>query len=182
MTRVLIALFGGVAALLVTVLLIGVVLPNTWEAKQTVVLPHAPEALFPFIVDLNRWDAWTVWSEFESVVSDPSAGVGATRSWDDAEYGEGRIQLTEVIPGSSVRYLVEVDGGARVEGEISLVANQVGSTVTWIESGDFGWNPLMGFMARRLPESQEAQMREGLTRLGEAVGGGSASNASNAPN
>lgn len=170
MIRKIVPLFAGIAAVLVTIVAVGLMLPGTWEAEQTVELQASPSELFPFLADLSRWDDWTVWSEFESVVSDPSAGKGATRSWDDAEYGAGRIQLIEVLPLSLVRYRVELEGGGVwIEGEITLEERHSGTAVRWLESGDFGWNPLMGYMARRMPESQAAQLLESLERLGEAV-------------
>jgi len=174
MTRRIVPIFGGISVLLVTVLAIGMALPSSWEAEQTVDLPHAAADLFPLLEDLAAWDAWTVWSEFESIVSDPSRGVGATRSWDDRNYGAGQIRLTEVREGLRVSYRVELDGGTWVEGEISLAEHHGGTEVTWKESGDFGWNPLMGYWARRLPESQKAQMLDSLIRLGKALDEGGA--------
>jgi polyketide cyclase/dehydrase/lipid transport protein len=171
--RRIVPIFAGIAALLITILLVGVVLPNSWEADQTVELPHSPAVLYPLLADLAQWDRWTVWSEFESDISTPSEGVGATRTWDDPEYGGGTIRLTEAIPDARIGYHVALDGGARVDGAIVLAEQEDGGTaVTWTESGDFGWNPLMGFMARRMPESQKAQMLASLTRLGEAAAAG----------
>ncbi len=37
--------------------------------------------------------------------------------------------------------------------------------VTWREEGDLGRNPLMGYVARNMPESQGAQMAEDLEKL-----------------
>ena len=162
-------IFGGIALVCLAIMGLGLALPGTWEAEQTFEFQQEPADLFPFLSDLARWEAWTVWSDFESVVSDPSAGPGATRHWDDANYGEGRVELVEVVPLTLVRYRVEIEqGSAWVNGEIVLSKTAVGTRVTWSESGDFGWNPLMGFMARRMPASQRMQMLEGLERLSGA--------------
>lgn len=170
MIRRIVPIFGGIAVLLLTVMLVGLLLPSSWEAEQTVELASPSSRVFPLVADLARWDDWTVWSEFESVISDPSQGVGATRTWDDPIYGAGRIEITEVVAPSLVRYRVELEGGrVWVEGEITLVEVASGTRVSWKESGDFGWNPLMGYMARRMPESQTAQLLESLGRLGEAA-------------
>ena len=64
-----------------------------------------------------------------------------------------------------VRYEVEVEGGAWVTGELRIQALGGVSRVTWREEGDFGRNPLMGYVARGMAKSQGAQLAEGLEKL-----------------
>jgi len=39
----------------------------------------------------------------------------------------------------------------------------------WRERGDFGWNPLLGYVARTMDRTQGAQMEAALARLAERV-------------
>ncbi len=64
-----------------------------------------------------------------------------------------------------VRYEVEVEGGASVSGELTIEALGGVSRVTWREEGDLGRNPLMGYVARNMSESQGEQLAEGLEKL-----------------
>ena len=59
----------------------------------------------------------------------------------------------------------EFEGGASVTGELTIEAVEGESLVTWREEGDFGRNPLMGYVARGMSESQGTQMAEGLEKL-----------------
>ena len=157
--------FGGIGAVLMTLMVIGFVLPGTWSAEASVQIEAAPTEVFPFLNDLSRWDAWTNWGELDSELSDPSRGVGASRRWDDPNFGSGSVTITSSGPPTFVRYEVEVEGGASVGGELRIEALGGVSRVTWQEEGDFGRNPLMGYVARGMAKSQGAQLAEGLEKL-----------------
>ena len=158
--------FGGIATVLVTLMLIGFVLPGTWSAEASIQIQAAPTEVFPFLNDLSRWDKWTNWGDIESELSDPPRSAGASRSWDDPNFGSGSVTITESGPPTFVRYQVEVEGGASVIGEIRIEALGEASLVTWREEGDFGRNPLMGYVARGMAKSPGAQLAEGLEKLG----------------
>jgi hypothetical protein len=157
--------FGGIATVLVTLLLIGFVLPGTWSAEASIQIEASPTEVFPFLNDLSRWDTWTNWGDLDSELSDPSGGVGASRRWDDPNFGSGSVTIVSSEPTTFVRYEVEIEGGASVGGELSIEALGGESRVTWREEGDFGRNPLMGYVARGMAKSQGAQLAEGLEKL-----------------
>jgi hypothetical protein len=157
--------FGGIGAVLVTLLFIGVVLPGRWVAEASIEIEAEPTEVFPFLNDLSRWDQWTNWGDIDSELSDPSQNVGASRTWDDASFGSGSVTITESGSPAFVHYRVEIEGGASVTGELTIEAVGPKSRVTWREEGDFGRNPLMGYVARGMPKSQGAQLEEGLEKL-----------------
>ena len=64
-----------------------------------------------------------------------------------------------------VQYMVTLDSGAQVSGTFLLTKLQESTLITWIEKGDLGANPLMGYLARGIGKSQTAQMKLGLERL-----------------
>ena len=113
-------IFGGIATVLVTLMLIGLILPGTWSAAASIQIEAAPSEVFPFLDDLNRWDTWTNWGDLDSELSDPSRGVGASRTWDDPEFGSGSVTITSSGPSTFVGYVVEMGGGATVCGEFRV--------------------------------------------------------------
>ena len=157
--------FGAIGAVLVTLMLIGFVLPGTWSAEASIQIEAAPTEVFPFLNDLSRWDTWTNWGDLASQLSDPSVGVGASRRWDDPNFGSGSVTITDSGSPRFVRYEVEIEGGASVAGELRIEASGEASRLTWREEGDFGRNPLMGYVARGMAKSQGAQLAEGLEKL-----------------
>ena len=157
--------FGVIGTALVTLMLIGLALPGTWSAEATIQVEASQTEVFPFLHDLSRWDTWTNWGDLDSELSDPSAGAGASRSWDDPNFGSGRVTITSSEPPTFVRYEVEIGGGASVQGELSIEPLGGAIQVTWREKGDLGLNPLMGYVARGMAKSQGAQLAEGLEKL-----------------
>ena len=157
--------FGGIGTVLVALLLIGFILPGTWSAEASIQIEAAPAEVFPYLNDLSRWDTWTNWGDIESELSDPPRSVGASRSWDDPNFGTGSVTITSSSAPTLVRYEVEVEGRASVNGELRIEALGGMSRVTWREEGDLGRNPLMGYVARNMSKSQGTQLAEGLEKL-----------------
>lgn len=172
---------AGILALLAgTFVLVGILLPGTVEVTRGVEIEAPPEAVFPLLDDLEAWMEWMPWGEVASRPEGPEAGTGARRVWDDPELGSGSLTLTgsrppPVGPGdgaAGVDYLVEVEGGAiRFEGTIAVEPRSGGSLVTWTERADLGWNPLLGWTALTMEDSQGRQLRDSLERLKARVEG-----------
>lgn len=162
-------IFGFIGAVLVAFMVVGLLLPSRWSAQATVQLRADPDVVFAFMDDLGRWDEWTPWADMESELSDPARGAGAVRSWNDPQYGEGAITITESRAPSLVAYRVEIGGRTQVTGRLEIQSWPGGSLVVWREEGDFGWNPLMGYVARGMAESQGQQLLESLNRLQQAL-------------
>lgn len=168
------AVVAGILALLAGgFVLVGVLLPGTVEVTRSVEIEAAPEAVFPLLNDLERWGEWTPWGEVESRLEGSATGAGARRVWDDPALGSGSLTLVGSRPSSGVDYEVLVEDGAiRFEGTISVAIGGAGSVVTWTERADLGWNPLLGWTALTMDESQGRQLQEGLDRLKAAVEAG----------
>lgn len=179
---------AGILALLAAVfLIVGILLPGTVEVTRTVEIDAPPESVFPLVNNLEAWTEWTPWGEVDSRLEGPAEGPGARRVWDDPALGSGSITLLDTQPSATpggaqrpaspdapapasanygVRYLVEVEDAAlRFEGTIVIEAGGPGSVVSWTERADLGWNPVLGWTALTLDESQGRQLDESLERL-----------------
>ena len=103
----------------------------------------------------------------------PERGPGATRRWDHQELGDGVFTILATVPHREVRYRVLVQQGSMVtEGMLRLETEGDGTRVTWRERGDFGWNPLLGYLAPSMDRMQGAQMEGALARLARRVAEG----------
>lgn len=159
-------IFGALSGILILYLLIGLFLPGTWEAQATATLSAPPEVVFPY---LNRVDKWLEWNPMPASGMEavgPPAGVGAALEWDDPQYGSGRFRIVEAEVNSKVEYQVQVEGGRlEIQGTLQLNPHHSGSRLQWVERGDFGWNPLLGYAARGMAASQGEAMRANLDTL-----------------
>ena len=166
-------IFGAVSGILSLFLLIGLLLPGTWHAEADTLLSATPASIFPY---LNRLEAWKEWTPFPEsglegfgAVEGPGAGV----RWGDPAYGSGEARILESVPNRRVDYEVRIESGRLlIRGRITLEPEGDETRVRWVEEGDFGWNPLMGYTARRMASSQGEAMRASLTRLAIAIAEG----------
>ena len=81
--------------------------------------------------------------------------MGAGLHWDDPQYGEGRVRILVSESGHPGGVLVLVEGGSlEIQGCLLPRPAGAGTRLHWVETGDFGWNPLMGYAARGMAASQ----------------------------
>jgi hypothetical protein len=101
--------------------------------------------------------------------SGPPRGEGARLAWADSEIGSGSFTLSRVVRPERVEYRVEVGGSMVTEGTISVAEEASGVRITWVERGNLGGNPLMGYWALSMDRAQGDELSKGLERLEAAV-------------
>ena len=159
-------IFGVLSGILLLYLLFGFLLPSTWEARAQAAFPYPPSEVFPYLNRMDRWVQWNALPESGAETVGPEAGVGAGMTWDDPQYGKGQLQILASITDSLVAYEVKIEGGSlQIHGSLSLQSQETGTLLSWVEQGDFGWNPLMGYAARGMGASQAEAMRWNFERL-----------------
>ncbi len=192
---------GLLALLSLAVLAVGFFLPSTWIAEAEIHIDAPTDAVHPLVHRADGWLAWTPGPETGVQTFGPDSGVGSGYRWDDPGYGKGEFTLTrDTVTGTAltgatstgtastgtaltgetgsgaireVGYEVEVEGGSiRIQGFLTLVPEGTGTRVTWREEGDFGWNPLLGYLSGRMAELQGEQLLQSLGTLKERVEAG----------
>lgn len=156
-----------VAVVLLAIVGTGIALPGTWEARSEIAVEASAEEVFGYLDSVEGWSAWAPLSAVEGARSGPARGPGATLRWDDAEWGQGEWTLTETESPRRVAYEVRVEEGALVtRGRVALSTTAAGGTlVEWQESGDFGWNPVLAYMALGMERLQGREMEKSLAAL-----------------
>lgn len=163
-------IMGVMAAVTLSFVLVGILLPSTWEASAERTLAAPPEVVFPLLEQAQAWSAWMPTPESGLDFFGPERGAEGGFAWDDPGYGQGVFTLTSVEPSTRIGYRVEVEGGSiRIEGNLQLSADGDQTRVVWHEAGDFGWNPLLGYIAGRMSTLQGEQLAYALESLEEQV-------------
>lgn len=159
-------IFGLLSALLILYLLLGLLLPGTWEAEVEQLVNAPPAKVFPLLNEPGAWPRWSPMPETGTATFGARSGPGAGLRWDDPQYGKGEVTILDSQENRLVEYRVEVEGGAlEVQGTLRLEPIKDGTRIHWKESGDFGWNPLLGYAARSMGSSQRQAMAESLETL-----------------
>ncbi|MEK9506921.1 SRPBCC family protein [Gemmatimonadota bacterium Y43] len=161
----------AVAALLLLFVGLGLVLDGEWEVERSRVVPIPAEALYAELASIDGWTTWGSLGTVEGERHGPPSGPGATVRWDDPQWGEGEWTLTGIESDRAVEYEVRVEGGALVtRGRLDLDPVAEGTRIHWTESGDFGWNPFLAFMALGMDRMQGSEMEKSLDRLQDHLG------------
>lgn len=170
---------GGGAFLLVGFLVVGFVLPGTWEATAEASIDVALEDLQPYLDSPEGWREWTPWPDSVQAGPGPTRGPGATMTWTDPELGSGSFRIDDVDAGAgsgsprTIAYSVEVEGvggsAMRTTGTLTLVDVGDATRLVWREEGDLGSNPLMGYWALAMERAQGTEMSKSLDRLAEVA-------------
>ena len=58
--------FSFLTVVFVSLLLIGLVLPGTWEVERSLDMPAAPEDVFAYVNDVSLWETWTHWPDADA--------------------------------------------------------------------------------------------------------------------
>ena len=161
---------GAVALLFGGLMIVGLLLPGGWEAERNIEIGASPEEVFPFLNNAARWAEWTPSPESGVELFGPTEGPGSGRRWDDPGYGQGEFVITASQFPSEITYEVQVENGLiLIRGRIELEEATGGIRLRWREEGDFGWNPLLGYLAGRMSELQGAQLDASLGSLKELI-------------
>jgi uncharacterized protein YndB with AHSA1/START domain len=159
-------ILGTLAGLLILLLVVGLLLPGTWEARWEEDLPAAPAEVFPFLDEPHRWTLWMPLPPSGVETFGPEAGQGAGLRWKDSHYGEGEFRIVESEANARVEYEVSLEGGTlRIRGALTLQPDGDEARLLWQEWGDFGWNPLLGYTARGMARGQSRVMAASLENL-----------------
>jgi hypothetical protein len=137
----------AVVVLIAAVLVLAAIKPDKISVQRTTSINAAPDKIFPFINDFNRWRLWSPYENkdpaMKRTVSGTASGKGAVYEWNgNSQVGKGRIEITEASAPTSVT--IKLDMIKPMEGH-NIVnftleprggATQAASTeVTWAMRG-----------------------------------------------
>ncbi len=145
--KLLLRILGGLAALVVALLLAAFFFPREYRIERTITINAKVETVFPLFADLKRWKDWGAWQErdpgMKTSYSEKSAEVGAWSTWESKSEGNGRMTITTLEPLKRVVYKLEfpdMDMGSI--GSMTVEAAGGGVKVSWVDAGDLGMNPV----------------------------------------
>ncbi|MFO1160902.1 MAG: SRPBCC family protein [Reyranellaceae bacterium] len=102
----------GIAVLVVLVVVAGVLIyastkPDTFRVERTVSIKAPADKIFPLIVDLKSWTAWSPYEkkdpELKRSFGPITSGKGATYSWaGNKDVGQGSMEILDTSGGKVV--------------------------------------------------------------------------------
>jgi hypothetical protein len=140
--RVVFKLLIGLAVVIVVLAVVVALQPADFTVSRSVTIAAAPEAVFPHVNELKKWEPWNPWGKLDPAMKltyeGPASGVGAAYAWvGNSEVGEGRMTITESRPDELIRCRLEFfkPMAATSHIEFSFRPEGSGSAVTWSMAG-----------------------------------------------
>lgn len=164
----------GVLALLVAVFVIlGLTGEKTYDVSRSVQIDATPEAIWPYVVDIQKHTEWSPWAKRDPEMKNEYLGtmgeVGSLNKWEGPESGVGEQEVTAIDPYKSVETDLRFKEPMESESDayINLEPNQRGTEVTWGFKGEnnFVARAMFTIMSIDLDEAVGKDYEEGLAML-----------------
>ncbi len=156
--------------LMLMVVVAGMFMDSQWQVERRGRVTAPVAKVYEYISTIRQWSEWTAWNkeaypQMQLTYSGPDTGVGARQTWHDGAMG-GFVEITAVVPGQSLDYVVNMDSGTHAM-QCRLAVEPAGeaATVIWRCSGDSGGNPLDRLMMAAYKPMIGRDFEIGLARL-----------------
>lgn len=133
----------AIPIIVVLFLIIVAMQPSSYRVARSLAMSAPPEAVFPHISDLKKWEKWNPWGKADPnmklTYGTSTSGVGANYSWaGNREVGEGRLTVAESRPNEFIKYKMDffkpMTGTA--EADFTLKPQGKQTEVTWTVTGE----------------------------------------------
>jgi hypothetical protein len=144
--KLLLKIVGGLAALIVLLVLVAFFFPRNYHIERSAVFNAKPEIIHAQIADLRAWKTWGIWQQRDPAMtltySEPAKGVGAWSAWSSEKEGTGKMTIIQETP-TVVSYALEFpDFGTKSTASLTLSPEGNGTRIIWKDEGDLGMNPM----------------------------------------
>jgi uncharacterized protein YndB with AHSA1/START domain len=170
--KILLVLVGLLSVLLAAI----AVQPSHFSITRSGTIGAPPDAVFPHVNNLHRWEAWSPWAKLDPAAKNtfdgPQEGTGAIFRWTgNDQIGEGVMTITESRPPELVRLRLEfikpMPGISTTEFTFAPAGAQ--TTVTWTMSGDNNFIGKACCLFMNMDKLVGGQFEQGLANLKHVV-------------
>lgn len=150
-------------------ILTGLLLPNKFSLKRTVVINSDPVKIHRYVNDINMWPRWknlkTIDSDIVIIPGDHSSGTGAEEKIK-TRIGEGQLKIISSNPDEGIDYTIDLERGLyHGESRISYKKHKSGTRVIWQMEGETQIPIIGGFLSIRIDDYVGDFMERSLKKL-----------------
>ncbi|MES2152290.1 MAG: SRPBCC family protein [Pseudomonadota bacterium] len=97
----------GLAAIIVIILVMALLQPNSFTVKRSIAIKAPAEKILPLISDFHQWGSWSPWEHLDPAMkrtfSGSTNGNGAIYDWSgNDDVGSGRMEVIAVTVPTNV--------------------------------------------------------------------------------
>ena len=163
----------GVVLATLLVIVVGLLLPSSYEVSRSVVIAAPQARVHEFCGNLKSWPLWTPWftgdPDMTVQYGPTTTGEGAHWSWSGYN-GNGELTFTRCDPAWGVAFEMFLnDHRQRTEGSLQYGTAPAGVEVVWTMAGEHGWNILSRYFGLSMDYLVGPMFEEGLEKLKAVV-------------
>lgn len=134
-----------IGVLLVVILALPAVLPDTIHMERSIVVNQPPETVFALVSDLNQFDKWNPWKAMEpaSQTVANGVGIGSTYEWRGQQTGSGKMTIADLSNNQTVKvrlqFMEPMAGEAWSHWHVKPGDGAGQTTVVWSYDGQFSY-------------------------------------------
>ncbi len=138
---ILLGILGGVAALVILLLIIALFTKKSYVIERDVVINQPVQTVFDYIKFIKNQDNYSVWNRIDPAMKKTYTGtdgtVGFTYAWDSAnkKAGKGEQQITSIQPneklGMAIHFIKPFEGLA----DVHMTTTALSATQTKVQWG-----------------------------------------------
>ena len=141
----------GLLGVVILLIIIGFFLPGKMEMSKSIVVNAPAEYAFEEINELQNWNKWSYWNSLDPTMkvtyNETPSGTGASYSWESEDMGNGKLNITESVPNSSIKADLDFIEQGTAKAWYNFEPEGEGTKVTMGFSTEFGMNPIGRWMA-----------------------------------
>ena len=132
----------AVLAIIVVILGMAAMKPDTFSVKRVVTIKAPPEKIAPLVTDFHQWASWSPWEALDPAMkrtfSGAPAGKGAVYEWEgNKDVGKGRMEIVDAT--TPAKTVIKLDFMQPFEShnttEFTLVPQGDMTEVSWNMTG-----------------------------------------------
>lgn len=165
-----------VAAIVGLFLLIGAFLPGSVTVARSTSIKAPAPTVYGVLTDLTTYDAWMPWNQIDSNMQKTfgplTKGKGAWYSWTSEHWkvGEGKLEISEVIPNQSVTTDLVFGGSDEINKATWKLEPAANATdITWTIHAHFGHNPISRWFGLFAESMIGPDFEKGLAQLKQKI-------------
>ena len=164
------AILYSIAAILGTLLVVGMLLPRQVHVERSVSVARPPAEVFPLANSLKRFNEWSPWRDIDPAAkitfSGPDSGVGSSMHWDgNKQIGTGTDTIIASLPDRQVRLELDFGPQGKATSAIELAPADGGTRVTWTLDMDVGSGPVGRYAGLFMDRIIGPDYERGLAKL-----------------
>ncbi len=147
-------------------------MPDSYTVVRTTTITAPAESVYRRIADFHGWTTWSPWEDLDPNMqrnySGPGSGPGATYVWSgNRKAGEGRMEITEAVPNSSVKIALDFLKPFKSSSTtiFELAPDDGGTRVTWTMTGPMTLMTRIMGIFKSMDKMIGPDFEKGLARL-----------------